>query len=385
MVTVNVKPEIIKWAVNRMGGLELLEEKFPKLHEWLNMESQPTFKQLEKFAKATATPLGYFFLSEPPEEKIKVHHFRTVGNQNRVHQSVDLIETLHIMEKRQNWMREYLIDSGNDPLPFVGSANISDDTKKVAKNMREILGLKNGWASIHKTWQEALSSLMVKFEDIGIMVMVNGIVGNNTHRKLEVTEFRGFVLVDEYAPLVFINGADGKAAQMFTLAHELAHIWYGVSAIFDLDNLQPSDEKIEKKCDQTAAEFLLPEEELRDYWPRVKNNTHRYQEIARFFKVSELVVARRVYDLNLITKDEYFSFYKERERMGRDKAKKSGGGNYYYNQTLRIGRHFADAVISSTKEGKLLYQEAYRLTGLNRNTFEKFAKFKERGELNDKG
>ena len=130
-------------------------------------------------------------------------------------------------------------------------------------------------------------------------MVVNGIVGNNTHRKLDPEKFRGFVLVDDYAPLVFVNGADSKAAQMFTLAHELAHLWFGSSAAFDLRELQPADDETERACNRIAAELLAPEHELRDAWTAALQSPNRYQVLARQFKVSELVAARRLLDLGL--------------------------------------------------------------------------------------
>lgn len=380
MVKVSVKPEILKWAINRVNDIETIENKFPKLIEWINMESRPTLKQLEKLSYATSTPLGYFFLSEPPREKIAIPHYRTIDNNTPTQPSVDLIDTLHTMQKRQDWMREYLLSVGNNPLQFVGSANVSDDPKIIAKKMREELSLKNGWASENSNWENALKYLMNRIESIGILVMVNGIVGNNTHRKLDVNEFRGFVLADNHAPLIFINGADGKAAQMFTLAHELAHIWYGSSAIFDLDNLQPSNDNIEQACNQTAAEFLVPEDELREFWLHIHNDSDRYQTVAKKFKVSELVVIRRALDLNLISKDDYFNFYKERQQQ-ENKNKSNTGGNFYYTQSLRVGRRFANAIISNVQAGTLLYKDAYRLTGLNGKTFEKFVNSQERGTI----
>ena len=367
---VEVKPEILKWAAERVGGIQILESRFPRLNDWINNKSQPTFKQLETFAKATATPIGYFFLSEPPQEKLTIPHYRTISTRSTDQPSADLLETIRIMERRQEWMRDYLIDLGNEPLSFIGTAKLFDDPKQVAANIREKLGLKNGWAAESGTWEDALRNLIARIEDIGILIMVSGIVGNNTHRKLNVNEFRGFVLIDEYTPLIFINGADGKAAQMFTLAHELAHIWYGVSAIFDLEQLQPSVDKIEQACNQTAAEFLVPEQEFLNFWKLLHKDTNRYQTIARKFKVSELVVVRRAADLGLILQQEYFEYYKSKKDEWNNKS--SDGGNFYATQTLRVGRRFSQAVISNVKSGKLLYRDAYRLTGLTNSTFEEF-------------
>ena len=204
-------------------------------------------------------------------------------------------------------------------------------------------------------------------------MVVNSVVGNNTHRKLDVEEFRGFVLVDEYAPFIFINGSDGKAAQMFTLAHELAHIWFGYSAAFDLRNLQPAENDIEQACNVVAAEFLVPETEFRKFWSKVKNDSDRYQKAARNFKVSEIVVARRALDLKFISWQEFFEFYQDRLNRELQQKQDDGGGNFYDTAANRIGRRFAETVIRATLEGKLLYTEAYRLTGLKGGTFSEFA------------
>ncbi len=372
MAKVKVNPELFKWVISRLDDFTIIEAKFPKLASWLNGEDQPTFKQLEKFAKATSTPLGYFFLSKPPNVEIPIPHYRTIGDNENVKSSPDLIETINVMKRRQEWMREYLIDVGEEPLSFVGGAKKINDPKVIASLMRKEIGLKNNWAARRGTWQDALNDLLQSIQDIGILVMINGIVGNNTHRKLKTDEFRGFVLIDDYAPLIFINGADGKAAQMFTLAHELAHVWIGHSAAFNLDFLNPSSNHLEKLCNQAAAEFLVPEEDFDSLWLKAKKDPDCYQIIAKYFKVSELVVVKRALDLNYINFNEYKKFYELREKMASEKNKTSRGGDFYNNAKWRIGPKFSNAIISQVKEGKTLYRDAYKLTGIKGITFDKF-------------
>jgi len=373
---VNVNPELLKWAIDRLGDHDIVEAKFPNLSKWLNGELKPTLKQLEDFAKTTHTPIGYLFMSDPPEEKFPIPHYRTLGNVQDFRPSPNLIETIRTMERRQEWMRDYLIDIGRGPLEFVGSAANQSNPKKIAQNMRDIMGLKTNWASKKGSWQDALNDLLQAIQDIGILVMVNGIVGNNTHRKLSVDEFRGFILVDDYAPLIFINGADGKAAQMFTISHELAHVWLGASAAFDLNMLQPSNDETEILCNKIAAEFLVPEIDFMNLWEEVKYNDDKYQQIARYFKVSELVVVKRALDLNFISFSKYKAFYKEREEydIQRRIDSSDGGGNFYNTANWRIGPMFADAIISRVTEGKMLYREAYQLTGIRGITFDTFVK-----------
>lgn len=363
--------EVLEWALQRSNRRESLENKFPKVSEWLSGAIQPTLRQLEDFAKAAAVPFGYLLLPEPPEERLSITHFRTRGNGDVRSFSPDLLETVQKMQQRQAWMREYLMEQGHDRLPFVNSVSSGDDPVFIAKQIRKQLGIGEEWANIHSTWTDALRSLENKVEAVGILVMVNGVVGNNNTRKLNPQEFRGFVLVDDYAPLVFINGADGKAAQMFTLAHELAHIWLGLSASFDLRELQPANDVNEKICDSIAAEFLVPQHSFRALWESVKDRENPYGTIARRFKVSEIVAARRALDLGFIGRDEFFDFYDT--NMNQRRVKSSPGGDFYATQSLRIGRRFGQALVGSVQEGKTLYTDAYRLTGIYGKTFRQYA------------
>lgn len=238
--------------------------------------------------------------------------------------------------------------------------------------MRRTLGVSAGWADVHSTWSEALRALRDRIQAVGIIVVINGVVGNNNHRKLDPEEFRGFVLTDDYAPLIFVNGADGKAAQMFTLAHELAHIWVGQAAVFDLHDLQPAPDPTERFCNAAAAEFLIPEAELRKAWQEAEPRSERFQFLARRFKVSELVTARRALDLRLITREAFFSFYNEYSEDERRRSAAQSGGNFYATQNSRIGRSFAEAVARAVREGRLLYRDAFDLTGLHGATFDRY-------------
>lgn len=375
MIRVAVAEKVLRWALDRSElSVDNLQPKFPRIRQWLTGQSQPTLRQLELLAKSTLTPLGFFFLKEPPEERLPVPYFRTLGDEASHSPSPDLLETIHTMQQRQAWLREFLVDQGQEPLTFVRSGRPDELPASVGQRIRNALSLGIGWASRQGTWTDALNLLRETMESKGILVVVNGIVGNNTHRKLDPEEFRGFVLMDEFAPLVFVNGADGKAAQMFTLAHELAHVFFGSSAAFDLREMSPANDPMEQACDRVAAEFLVPEQEIRRIWPSVRDASERFQTIARHFKVSTLVAARRVLDLRLIRKDEFLTFYQEYLNDERRRAaRRSQGGDFHLNQDLRVGRRFASAVVRAAKEGKLLYSEAYRLTDLYGKTFDRYA------------
>jgi Zn-dependent peptidase ImmA (M78 family) len=383
MARVDVRPELLRWARERSRlPPEALSKRFPRLAEWESGAAKPTLRQLEDFADATATPFGYLFLSEPPQETLPIPDFRTLGDRPVPHgtspwaegprPSPDLLDTLFDMQRRQDWLREERIEEGLGPLPFVRSVTSDAAPAKTAAAIRRALGLSAGWADVHGSWSDALRALRDRIEIIGIVVVFNGVVGNNNYRKLDPEEFRGFVLTDDYAPLIFVNGADGKAAQMFTLAHELAHIWIGQTAIFDLRDLQPAPDPVEQFCNAAAAEFLIPEAELRQAWGEARSLADPFQPLARRFKVSELVAARRALDAGLITRDAFFSFYDAYTEDERRRSAAQSGGNFYATQNSRVGRSFAEAVARAVKEGRLLYRDAFDLTGLRGATFDRY-------------
>jgi Zn-dependent peptidase ImmA (M78 family) len=375
---VNIRGRLLSWARKRSGlSIDDLRSKFPALLDWEKEVKQPSYAQLEAFSKKTRAPLGYFFLEDPPIERLPVPHFRTVHDGPVADPSPELIDTIYAMLRRQEWMRDYLIEQEESPLSFVASETVASNVVDVADRMRNTLGLSVDWAQQYGTWQEACDALRNSIDRIGILFARNGVVGNNNFRHLQVEEFRGFVLVDRYAPLIFVNGADWEAAQMFTMAHELAHVWIGSGSIFDLRHLQPFNNEQELFCNKVAAEFLVPETEMRVHWNSNIAWQKQIDSLRLRFKVSPIVIARRALDLQFITYRKFIQFlsgYGETEIAKRGAQRKKSGGDFYNNQNLRIGKRFAHAVFVATFEGKLPYREAYSLTGLRGKTFDQYAK-----------
>lgn len=372
---VEVKPKLLTWACERARLDEHeVATRFPKFEAWLTGAAQPTFKQLKAFARATHTPIVYFFLPEPPIEKLPIQDFRTL-HVGPARPSADLLDTIYAMQRRQDWLREERREAGCEPLDFVGSAKLTDEPEAIGREMRRLLGLDDGWASAVRTWSDAVSELRRRIEALGVIAVINGVVGNSTSRKLDVKEFRGFALTDPYAPVVFVNGADAKSAQMFTLAHELAHLWLGNEGegLSGFEGLFPGDQRVERFCDRAAAEFLVPAAELKKQWPSVKHEDDAFERIARRFKVSPIIAARRVMDLRLVSREAFFSFYNAYTQRERSQPR-SSGGDFYSTQNARIGREFALAVMRAALEGRLLFKEAYALTGLHGGDFQEYGR-----------
>ena len=365
-VRVEVKPELIRWACQRAGfSIDSLAQRIPRLRLWERSEEKPTLKQIEHFAKTTHTPVGYLFLQEPPIEHVPIPDFRTIGNEHIGHPSPDLLDTIYICQQRQEWYHEFVRSMSEEPLRFVGSATVDSNIEATAADIRSALGFDIEKRGNIPTWTEALRRFIAQADEIGVLVMVSGVVGSNNRRKLDPEEFRGFVLSDNLAPLVFINGADTKAAQMFTLAHELTHVWLGQSALSDVDPTSSPIHSVEAWCNKVAAELLVPLAVLRDEYRDGAELREEVNRLARFFKVSTLVILRRIHDVGGLNEPQLWEAY--HEELDRLRAIPKGkGGDFYLTQAVRVSRRFARAIVVSTLEGKTLHRDAFRLLGFSK-------------------
>lgn len=380
-VRVPVRPEILRWARERAQlDFDELAQKIPNLPAWERGEKQPTMKQLEHFAKKTHTPMGYLFLSKPPEEKFPIPDFRAIADKPPARPSINLLNTVYLCQQRQRWYIDHARTMGENALEFVGTARTTNDVVEVAANIRKTLGFEVAEQQSLPSWSDALRRFIERAEAVGMLVMVNGVVGNDTRRKLNPEEFRGFALVDELAPLIFINGADTKAAQMFTLAHELAHVWLGESALSNSEARSVHDRKsgqaIERWCNRVAAELLVPFAIISSEYDPDASLEGEMSRLARRYKVSTLVILRRMFDAGAISREEYWRAYDaELDRLKKLKAgsRRAGGGNFYSTLKVRVSERFATAIMTSALEGQASFTETFYLLGVKKaETFERF-------------
>ena len=374
MTRVPVNPALISWARERAGIAQedlAVKVNFRKLPLWEAGEAQPTLKQAEAFARAVHVPVGYLLLSEPPEETVPIPDFRTFAGHEVMRPSPDLLETIYACQERQAWYRDFARVAGESDIGFVGSASLKASPETVAARMRETLGFDLTARRKCPTWTDALRLFIHRAEEAGVLVMVSGIVMSNNHRPLDPAEFRGFALCDPLAPLIFVNGKDTKAAQMFTLAHELAHLWLGTSA---LSNLGPVPEqgfrREEVWCNAVAAELLVPLAALRTELNDTEALPQALPRLTRTFKVSTLVILRRLLDADWLDPDEFdVAWAQESKHLHlRSLAQqgKGGGGDFYLTTLSRVSRRFARALLVSTREGQTLYRDAFRMLGVKK-------------------
>ena len=367
MTRVAVRPEMLRWASERSGvdWADLLI-RFPRLPEWESQVRQPTLRQLEQYARATLTPVGYLFLPEPLREGVPIPDFRTMGGRPVPRASPNLLDTIYLCQQRQEWYRDYAREQGLRTAAFVSSLTLETPVVEAAAAMRTWLQFDVAARADFRTWEEALRQFIGQADAAGVMVMCTGVVGSNNRRALDPSEFRGFALSDRLAPLVFINGADTKAAQMFTLAHELAHLWLGQSALSDADVPGVQGNQVERWCNRVAAELLVPMVVFENAMEQHDDIEASLRRLARVFKVSTLVILRRLLDARRMPEDEFWKRYRAEVERLVALQHPGGGGNFYLSQAARVSRRFARALVENTLEGHTLYRDAMRMVGVAR-------------------
>ena len=354
---------MITWAIDYSRREDYLRGKYPKLADWESGSVRPTWRQLRNFAKDARVAHGWLYCSEPPDLRPEIPDMRTIGNAPVDNPSPDLVDTVFACQLRQDWSIDHADSNGLVELPFVGSFRVSDSPVSAGAEMRRVLNFGVDQRN-SITRREYRKTLVDATEAADILVMISGIVGNDTSRPLDIEEFRGFALSDSMVPVVFVNARDSLGAQIFTLAHELAHIWLGESAISAPDGPTEPTHQSERWCNAAAAEFLVPIQELRQLLG-TSDPIRSLDRLGRHFKVSDQVLLRRLDTARAIDRPTFRREYRQAvDRARRIGTKASGGGNFYANLLTRVSRRFAESLYWHAKSGETLSLDAYRLLGI---------------------
>lgn len=386
--SVKIAPEIMDWVLGHIEVEKMKESMVKDIELWMAGNKIPTFNQIEKLSRATNIPLGYFFLKTPPTEELSLLEFRTVESYELEKPSRNLIDTIHDMENVQDWMKNYSLSLDKPALEFIGSHKNSQNPKNIVEDIRGKLELEVDWYKNSKDADSSFKKIRSSAEAIGIIVMMSGIVGNNTHRKLEVNEFRAFTLIDDYAPLIFINSNDSFNGKLFSMIHEIAHVWLGTNDFYnDRSCMGTGVSETETICNEIAGEILVPQRIFVQKWEsqsKISDLEQKISSVAYYFKCGTTVIARRAllkgfinlpqYNLIATKAVEYYNLRQENKKNG------PSGGDYYNTMATRIDHRFLMAIANSAQEGKTLYTDAFRLTNTNRSTFINLTR-KIRGEM----
>lgn len=360
-----VSGAILEWAVRRAGKtIEDYSAENQDFKSWLDGAKFPTFRQAEDFARKLRVPFGYMFLDTPPQESMPIPFFR---RRNSDLTDVNVRDLVLEVTDRQAWLSDYLSSIGADKVPFVGRYQGITEENTLVNAIHDSLGLTKGWNLNCASVADAVSTLVESMEDKGIVVTFSGVVGLNNNRPVDVADCRGFALVDDYAPFIFVNSKDSKTAQLFTLIHEFAHLLLGHSSGVGGRDTDIESSSLESLCDGLAASFLVPEQDFRSAWAHAEGD---YSRLNKIFKVSRYVLARRAKDLSLIGLADLDRLYSQwnNEPLERRSGR---GGQFYLTAIRRTGRVFLIHVTNALNQHRLQFSEAYGLVGMRGDSFHK--------------
>lgn len=382
-----ITSEILKWAreTARISVEDASKKVSTSPERYLSWESgidYPTIRQAKILAKSYRRPFSLFFLPEIPKDFQPLQDYRK--NDSRKLDTASLFIIRDVQEK-QNWISELFEETGEEKLPFIGKYSINDNPEVVAKDILKTLSIdpNNYQKNPFDTWVE-------KSESAGIFISR----ASNYHSRLLLDRdlIQGFAISDNFAPFVFINSKDNwKAPQLFTLVHELAHLWVaksGISNEIDIDfNDKPKSKfhPVELFCNQVAANALMPSEVITKFETKVFNSNNLIFKQAKELGVSSFALLVRALSLNLIQQSEYtslkqkaqdeFEKFLEKEKIKKVKQKKKEGGpNTYLLRLNKNSRLFTRIVMDSFNNGSLAPSIASNLLNTQVNKFQKFEK-----------
>jgi Zn-dependent peptidase ImmA (M78 family)/DNA-binding XRE family transcriptional regulator len=379
----DITPDVLAWArkTARMSTADAAKKagvKEEKYIEWEAGESQPTIHQAQSVAKAFRRPFVIFFLSEPPNDFMPLQDFRKA---NAIPLSTSSMFIMREIQGRQQWIGEELEEEGEDPLPFIGRFSQEDGPAAVAKDILKVLDID----PLAYETDKPLNEWINKAEAAGIFVSRASYI--HTRMKISPDELQGFAIADKYAPFVFINSADWKSAQLFTLVHELAHIWIAISGISNgvelLLNESAADlQAVEYFCNQVAGKALIPDQLVAKDNDIPWHNPAEVYQTALSLGVSSFAFIIRAKnngaidhntyaDLKAYSTKMYKQFLRKKEREKATQKAKKGGPSPYLMTLQRNGQMFTEFVMMAMKGGRIAPTYASQLLNVKFGNFKK--------------
>jgi Zn-dependent peptidase ImmA (M78 family)/DNA-binding XRE family transcriptional regulator len=370
MTEAHITGEMLRWARERRGlsYSQLASQtkvSVGQIQQWEDGAAFPSFAKAEAIARQLKIPFGFLFLSTPPSDKSPIPDYRTIKGKQPAQPSPNLLSVINRTRSKQDWYREFAEENSQQPLQLVGSFSLKSEAIEVARSIRKSLFLDHESRSGISRHTEFLTKLSLAAQDAGVLVMRNGVSGNGKESRLSVAEFRGFALADPLAPIVFINSRDAYAAQVFTLIHELAHIWINQSGVSNADPVDNTSENVETFCNQVAGAVLMPSHEFAEAWSKLQHKRGFAEVLSKVFWVSPLAVIVRAFELSLISDEEFYRLV----RIEKNKsyvAKKGSGGNPTSTTLARNSRRLVDAVLRAVRTNRLVHNDAAWLLGVRR-------------------
>jgi Zn-dependent peptidase ImmA (M78 family) len=397
----NINPDILVWARESAGlSLEEAAERLgitsserssavEKLEEIETGAKFPTRNQLVRISQVYRRPLITFYMKQPPRKGERGEDFRTLPAAVSNRDGANLDALLRDIRARQEMVKSLLEDEEETrPLPFVGSATISQGVEAVVKSIAAAIGYDpetQRRRSANIGADDLFRELRLRTEAIGVFVLLVGDLGSH-HSAISETVFRGFAIADKIAPFIIINDQDARAARSFTLIHELAHIWLGQTGISGTaDKVEPATPhgRIEQFCNDVAGEFLLPSSAFQHKPRELDAGTREaasrvITQLAQTWGVSEPMVAYRIHRLGWISANvyrelasDYAARWNALKERTKEKARETEGGPSYYTvKQFKLGNALIDVVRRTLRDNLLTHTKAAKVLGVKPSSVE---------------
>lgn len=372
-----VNPKMLKWA--RKSARLRTDEAAKKIgvsedsvRAWESDELKPTINQARTASKVYGRPLAAFYLSDIPKDYAIIKDFRRISDQKIAEEyPYKLIMLIRDMQDRQAWVKDILKELAENRLGFVKSAALSTPPTQLSEEIRKKLKITVDDQLNWKDMNSALNTWIHKVENNRMFVSQTSKQGT-----IDVSDARGFALVDSFAPFIFLNAKDSLGGRIFTLAHELVHIWLGESGVtgesfFGIANSH--EEKIETYCNKVAGLVVFPDNVFSQHFKGInheKDALNKINSISKKLFISRAVVARRLLDKSIISKSKYQELHNKYIKDWKDNQP-GGGGNYYTNQSRAISKSFIRIVVNAYDRGRITGSEASGLVQTKLNNFSK--------------
>jgi len=382
-----ITPNVLKWAresariTEETAAAKIPKLTIEKLKEWEHGTSQPTIRQAQILAKAYKRPFALFFLPEVPRDFQPLQDFRKSGSKELTTSSIFIIREI---QQKQAWISDVYMENNEEKLPFVGRFSIKDNPKFVANDILATLNVNPAKYKSDNPIREWINAA----ESNGFFVSRTSFI--HSRMKLDSEELQGFAIADPFAPFIFINSDDWNAPQLFTLVHELAHIWIAATGISN--GIEPElvnrnkFNPIELFCNEVAANALIPSEVILNIDREVFRNSQEIFKVAKNLGVSSFAFLVRALNLQLVSNSEYNTLKRQAEIdyqafLKREAEKKSalklkqkekpGGPNPYLLRLNKNSRLFTQVVLDALRSGFVQPTQASFLLGTPSNNFHK--------------
>lgn len=377
-----ITPKVLKWAresatMSEEVAAAKVSVPMEKLKEWEEGVSQPTIRQAETLAHAYRRPFALFFLPEVPRDFLPLQDFRRTSAKQLGTASVFIIREI---QQKQAWIRDVFEENSEKKLPFVGRFSMKDSPIKVANDILHTLQINPLKYSVDNPIKEWIN----KSESKGIFISRTSFI--HSKLKLDSDEIQGFTIADPYAPFVFVNSEDWDTPQLFTLVHELAHIWIAESGvsnevipeIMQKDKLHP----VELFCNEVAANALMPNGIMKSFNPTSLKSYNEIFKASKNIGVSTFAFLIRIFNLNLISSGDYQRLKAEADKGYKDflirqeekklkQKEKEGGPNYYLLVLNKNSKLFTQIVLDAFRGGIVEPTTASNLLNIKVNKFPK--------------